>query len=79
MVAIMDWASCNAVERDSKKVSGAWLFRDSRVPVTALFENLEGGASIEDFLMWFPGVSKAQVEAVLEYTIQSLNCDRQAA
>jgi uncharacterized protein (DUF433 family) len=48
------------------KVSGAWLFKGSRVPVTALFENLEAGATIDDFLEWFPGVVREQVEAVLK-------------
>jgi len=76
---MMDWSSCPVVERDLEKVSGSWVFRDSRVPVVALFENLEGGASIDDFLLWFPGVTREQVEAVLEYTIQSLKPGRQAA
>jgi uncharacterized protein (DUF433 family) len=76
---MLDWTSCPAVERDAEKVSGSWVFRDTRVPVIALFENLEGGASIEDFISWFPGVTRAQVEAVLEYTIQSLQTGRQAA
>ena len=62
---MMDWSSCPAVERDPEKVSGAWVFRDTRVPVVALFENLEDGASIDDFLSWFPGVTREQVEAVL--------------
>ncbi|MFL6213750.1 MAG: DUF433 domain-containing protein [Blastocatellia bacterium] len=76
---MMDWSSCPAVERDSEKVSGAWVFRGTRIPVVALFENLEGGASVADFLSWFPGVTREQVEAVLEYTIQSLKTDLQAA
>lgn len=76
---MIDWSSCPAVERDPEKVSGSWVFRDTRVPVVALFENLEGGASIEDFLLWFPGVTKEHVEAVLEYTIQSLKAGLQAA
>lgn len=76
---MMDWSSCPAVERDPEKISGSWVFRDTRVPVAALFENLEGGASVADFLSWFPGVTREQVEAVLEYTIQSLRNDRQAA
>ncbi|MDT5062109.1 MAG: hypothetical protein QOH63_2568 [Acidobacteriota bacterium] len=76
---MIDWSSCSAVERDPEKVSGSWVFRNTRVPVIALFENLEGGASIDDFLSWFPGVTKEQVEAVLEYTIQSLKADLQAA
>jgi uncharacterized protein (DUF433 family) len=76
---MLNWSSCTAVERDPEKVSGSWVFRGTRVPVVALFENLESGASIEDFLSWFPGVTRAQVEAVLEYTIRSLQTGRQAA
>ena len=76
---MLDWSSCPAVERDPEKVSGSWVFSGTRVPVVALFENLEGGASIEDFLSWFPGVTRAQVEAILDYTIQSLQTGRQAA
>nr|MDQ3743114.1 DUF433 domain-containing protein [Acidobacteriota bacterium] len=71
--------TCPSVERDPEKVSGSWVFRGTRVPVVALFENLEGGASIDDFLSWFPGVMREQVEAVLEDTIQSLQTDRRAA
>jgi uncharacterized protein (DUF433 family) len=76
---MMDWSSCPVVERDPEKVSGAWVFRGTRVPVVALFENLEGGASVADFLSWFPGVTSEHVEAVLEYTIQSLKTGLQAA
>lgn len=54
------------------KVSGAWLFRGTRVPVKALFENLEDGATVSQFLEWFPGVTKQQVETVLEFAGQSL-------
>lgn len=75
----MDWSTCTAVEQDPEKVSGSWVFRGTRVPVVALFENLEGGASVEDFLSWFPSVSREQVEAVLECTIESLRPGRQAA
>ena len=76
---MIDWSSCPAVERDPEKVSGSWVFRSTRIPVIALFENLEGGASIDDFLSWFPGVTREQVEAILEYTIRSLKTERQAA
>jgi uncharacterized protein (DUF433 family) len=69
---MLDWSQCAAVERVPGKVSGAWLFRGTRVPVTALFENLEDGATITQFLEWFPGVTKEQVEAVLEFANQSL-------
>ena len=62
-----NWENCEAVERSSEKVSGAWVFRGTRVPVAVLFENLKDGASIKDFLTYFPGVERSQVEAVLEY------------
>ncbi len=69
---MIDWSDCPAVERIPGKVSGAWLFRNSRVPVKSLFENLEGGATVQEFLEWFPGIGKDQVEAVLEHTQRSL-------
>ena len=69
---MLDWSKCAAVERIAGKVSGAWLFKDTRVPVTALFENLEDGATVADFLDWFPGVTSGQVEAVLEHAERSL-------
>lgn len=69
---MLDWDRCPAVERVPGKVSGEWLFRSTRVPVRALFENLEGGASVTDFLEWFPGVTRAQVDAVLEHASRSL-------
>ena len=58
--------SLDMLERHPDKVSGAWVFKGTRVPVAALFENLQDGASIDQFLDWFPGVSRAQVEAVLQ-------------
>jgi len=67
-----DWSSCPEVERIAGKVSGTWVFKGTRVPVRALFENLEDGASIDDFLEWFPGVSRQQVETVLEYASAGL-------
>jgi uncharacterized protein (DUF433 family) len=71
-LTMLDWSQCAAVERNPAKVSGAWVFKNSRVPVRALFENLEGGASVNDFLEWFPGVAREQVEAVLEFAEASL-------
>jgi uncharacterized protein (DUF433 family) len=60
------------IERHSEKMSGALLFRGTRVPVTALFENLKDGASIDQFLEWFPGVTRAQVEALLDHEMTVL-------
>jgi len=67
-----EWKQCEAVERTEGKVSGAWVFKGTRVPVKALFENLEAGARIDDFLEWFPGVSRQQVESVLDHASRSL-------
>jgi uncharacterized protein (DUF433 family) len=69
---MLDWNQCPAVEKDPGKVSGVWLFKGTRVPVKALFENLEDGARVDDFLNWFPGVAREQIEAVLEHAEQSL-------
>ena len=71
MISMIDWSSCSAVEQDPTRVSGAWVFRGTRVPVAALFENLEDSASIQDFVQWFPGVSLEQVRAVLEHAARS--------
>ena len=59
------WKNCPAIERDPERVSGAWLFRSTRVPVASLFENLKDGATVDQFLDWFPGVERWQVQTVL--------------
>jgi uncharacterized protein (DUF433 family) len=69
---MLDWTQCPEVERHADVVSGAWVFSGSRVPVKALFANLEDGASIDEFIEWFPGVSRHQVEAVLSFAEKSL-------
>ena len=72
-----DWATCAAVERRSGKLSGAWTFAGTRVPVSALFENLESGATVGQFLDWFPGVEAWQVRAVLEHEAEALRVPAQ--
>ena len=67
-----DWSTCTGIESQPGKVSGAWLFKGTRVPVSALFNNLKGGATIDEFMEWFPGVTRHQVEAVLSHQIASL-------
>ncbi len=69
---MLDWNQCLEVERHPDVVSGAWVFKSTRVPVKALFENLEDGASIDEFITWFPGVSRHQVEAILSFAEKSL-------
>lgn len=67
-----DWSSCPDVERAADRVSGAWVFRGTRVPVAALFENIEDSATVQDFLEWFPGVKAQQARSVLEHAARSL-------
>lgn len=69
---MLDWTTCPAVERHADRLSGAWVFRGTRVPVSALFSNLESGATIDEFVEWFPGVSVVQVKQVLEHASRSL-------
>ena len=69
---MLDWSSCPKVERDTQKLSGAWVFKGSRVPVRALFENFEDVATVDEFLEWFPRVTKEQVQAVLEHSKDQL-------
>ncbi|MDN5864900.1 MAG: DUF433 domain-containing protein [Gammaproteobacteria bacterium] len=68
---MIDWSTCPAVEWDPKRSSGAWVFRGTRVPVAALFENLEDGATVAEFIEWFPGTTEEQVRAVLDYAAHS--------
>jgi uncharacterized protein (DUF433 family) len=68
---MIDWSSCAAVERDPERVSGAWVFRGTRVLVAALFENLEDGVSIGEVVALFPGISLDQARAVLEHAARS--------
>ena len=68
---MIDWSTCSAVERDPDRLSGAWVFRGTRVPVSALFENLEDGVPLTQFVEWFPGVSLDQGRAVLEHAARS--------
>jgi uncharacterized protein (DUF433 family) len=72
MICMLDWAACAEVERHADKVGGAWVFKGTRVPVRALFENLEAGATVDQFLEWFPGITREQVATVLEHAEQSL-------
>jgi len=68
---MIDWSTCPVVERDPERFSGAWVFRGTRIPVSSLFENLEDGALVTQFVEWFPGVSLEQVRAVLDHAARS--------
>ena len=67
-----NWTNCPAVERNPRKISGDWAFTGTRVPVYALFENLESGATVKEFIEWYPEVKEWQVAAVLKHEAESL-------
>ena len=68
---MIDWDTRDAVERNSLRISGAWVFRGTRIPASALLDNLEDGADIANFVDWFPGVSEEQVRLVLDHAARS--------
>ena len=67
----MQWADCDSVERDPHKMIGAWVFADTRVPLTALFESREAGATMDEFVDWFPRVTRERASAVLQHPARS--------
>jgi uncharacterized protein (DUF433 family) len=68
----LDWSRCEALESVPGKVSGAWVFRGTRIPAAAVFENLEDGLTIDDIVQMFDGLTREQVQAVLEFAAHSL-------
>ena len=69
----MDWKECASVERVPGKLDGAWVFRGTRIPVSAVFENLEDGLTVSEIVAMFDGLTVAQVNSVLEFAAQSLD------
>jgi uncharacterized protein (DUF433 family) len=72
-MANLDWSQCEAVESVPGKVSGAWVLKGTRMPVSAIFENIAAGASIDDIMEWFDGLDREQVKAVIEFAVRSLD------
>jgi uncharacterized protein (DUF433 family) len=72
-MATLDWSQCPAVESIPGKVSGAWVLKGTRMPVSAIFENIEAGVSIDDIMEWFDGFDREQVKAVIEFAARSLD------
>lgn len=75
----LDWSQCAAVERVPGKVSGAWVFTGTRIPVAALFENLEDGHSVDEIVRMFDGLSRDRVRAVLDFAAHSLDVPARAS
>ena len=74
----LDWSQCAAVESVPGKVSGAWVFRGTRIPVAAVFENLEDGLTIDEIVQMFDGLTREQAKAVLDFTAHSLEAQTPA-
>jgi uncharacterized protein (DUF433 family) len=72
-MAALDWSQCPAVESVPGKVSGAWVLKGTRMPVSAIFENLEAGANLDDIMEWYDGLDRKQVKAVIEFAARSLD------
>ena len=72
-MAALDWSQCSAVESVPGKVSGAWVLKGTRMPVSAIFGNLEAGANLDDIMEWYDGLDRGQVKAVIEFGGHSLN------
>jgi uncharacterized protein (DUF433 family) len=72
-MAMLDWSQCRVVESVPGKLGGAWVLKGTRMPVSAIFENIEAGASIDDVMQWFEGLDRDQVKAVIEFAARSLD------
>jgi uncharacterized protein (DUF433 family) len=70
-MAALDWSQCSAVESVPGRLSGAWVFRDTRMPVSAVFLNLEAGSTVDEIVEQFD-VTREQINAVLEFAARSL-------
>ena len=73
MANTLDWSQCAAVESVPGKMSGAWVLRGTRMPVTAIFENIKAGANVSDIMEWYEGLDYEQVKAVIEFAARSLD------
>jgi uncharacterized protein (DUF433 family) len=73
-MTILDWSKCPAVESIPGKLGGAWVLKGTRMPVSAIFENLEAGANIDDIMQWYDGLNREQIKAVIGFTARSCQC-----
>jgi uncharacterized protein (DUF433 family) len=68
---MVDWSRCPIVESDPQRVHGAWVFRNTRLPISIVFECLAKGATIDEIVGWYGGVTRAQIEEVIEFVAES--------
>ena len=71
----LNWGDCPGVARDPKRLAGAWTFGNTRLPLHAVFENLAGGATIQEITRQF-SVTEEQIKTVLAHTARMLEEDR---
>ncbi len=76
-MAQLDWSQCPAVESVPGRLGGAWVFKNTRMPVSAVFESLEAGATVEEIMEWFH-LSREQIEPVLQFAARSLDAPSSA-
>jgi uncharacterized protein (DUF433 family) len=76
-MATLDWSQCPAVESIPGKVSGAWVFKGTRLPVATVIENLED-LSVDEVMEQFD-VTREQITAVLDFVARSLNAPSRPA
>jgi len=69
---MVDWSQCPVVESDPQRVHGAWVFRNTRLPISVVFECLARGATIDDVVDWYGGVTRKQIEQVVDFVAESL-------
>jgi uncharacterized protein (DUF433 family) len=70
-MATLDSSQCAFVESVPDRLNGTWVFRDTRLPVSVVFKNLEVGATVDEIEEWFD-ISKEEVVEVLEFAARSL-------
>jgi uncharacterized protein (DUF433 family) len=67
----LDWSQCPAVEAVPGRLGGAWVFKNTRLPVSIIFQNLEAGATVQEIAEWFD-VSRELINEVLDFAARSL-------
>ena len=72
----LGWEDCPGVWRNPRRVHGAWTFGNTRLPLYIVFQNLAGGATIQEITQWFDGITEEQIKAVLEHVACMLQEDR---
>lgn len=68
---MINWTNCSVVESNKQVLGGSPVIVGTRIPVSAVFENLEGGASIEEIIAWFPGLKERDVKELLRFAAKS--------